>query len=235
MWDILTIMITEKDEVMFENLKEVTPHIGTHRESYRHTPSGVRDTVAKNIVRASAACADFLFQNRYCHRAVVLETIASVPGMVGGLLQHLKSLRFIRDDRGWIKTLLDEAENERIHLLVYSEIAKPNSFEKVLIFIVQFFFYHLYFILYLISPATAHRVVGYFEEEAINSYEHYLALIENSIHENVEAPQLAKSYWNLNSDARLVDVIKATLKDEMIHRDVNHRFADDKIGTSLWK
>ena len=37
--------------------------------------------------------ADTFFAKRYGHRAVVLETIAGVPGMVAGMLIHLRSLR----------------------------------------------------------------------------------------------------------------------------------------------
>ncbi len=53
----------------------------------------------------------------------MLETVAGVPGMVGGLWQHLTALRKMRDDEGWIRTLLDEAENERMHLMTFIEIA----------------------------------------------------------------------------------------------------------------
>jgi ubiquinol oxidase len=213
---------------------ETLPVIVGRAEHFRRTPHGLRDKSAKVIVHSMAEIMDFFFQERYGHRAVVLETIAAVPGMVGGLLQHLKALRFIRDDRGWIKTLIDEAENERMHLLIYSEIAKPTTTERFAIMIVQFFFYHLYFLLYLITPRTAHRVVGYFEEEAVHSYEHYLQLVHDGVHENVPAPQVAITYWKLAHDARLTDMIEATIKDEMLHRDVNHEFADDKIGTRLW-
>lgn len=215
-------------------LMEVVPSIALHKESYGKEPHTVSDRFAKSVVHGLAGVMDFFFQERYCHRAVVLETIAAVPGMVGGLLQHLKSLRFVRSDRGWIKVLLDEAENERMHLLVYSALSKPNTFERIAIMVVQFFFYHLYFLLYLVSPKTAHRVVGYFEEEAIHSYEHYLRQVEEGHHENVSAPELAIQYWQLPQEAKLSDVIKATIKDEMTHRDVNHRFADDRIGTTLW-
>ncbi len=228
-------MLEEKSDDMFEDTHAVIPRITNHQEQFRQTPKSTSDYIAKSIVHFSATCADFLFQNRYGHRAVVLETIAAVPGMVGGLLQHLKSLRFIRDDRGWIRTLLDEAENERVHLIIYSEIVQPNAFEKLLIMIVQFFFYHLYFILYLISPKTAHRVVGYFEEEAIHSYEHYLELVKNGVHKDIPATEFAKTYWNLKKDATLSDMISATIKDEMLHRDVNHKFAEDRVGTHLWK
>lgn len=228
-------MITENVKTIEDDLSLVTPHIIEHREHYRRAPKNTRDMIAKILVHVSARCADILFRSRYGHRACVLETIAAVPGMVGGLFQHLKSLRLIHDDRGWIKALLDEAENERIHLLVYSEIAKPNVFERVLIMIVQFFFYNIYFVLYLLSPRTAHRVVGYFEEEAIHSYENYLRLVLEGKHENIPATALGISYWNLSADARLSDMIVATIKDEMLHRDVNHEFADDSKGASHFK
>ena len=215
-------------------LMATVPSVEVHSERYSKNPSGSRDRIAHTLVRSLASVMDFLFQERYCHRAVVLETIAAVPGMVGGLLQHLKSLRFIRDDNGWIRTLLDEAENERMHLLIYNAIAKPTTGERIGIMVVQFFFYHLYFLLYMISPSTAHRVIGYFEEEAIHSYEHYLQLVEDGAHENVRAPELAIKYWELPYEARLTDVIKATIRDEMFHRDVNHQFANSKTGTRLW-
>lgn len=227
-------MTQEKDIEMFDHLEGAVPHVGLHREQYHYTPKTFGDRVAKVIVHLSALTATILFKKRYGHRAIVLETIAAVPGMVGGLLQHLKSLRLIRDDRGWIKTLLDEAENERMHLLVYSEMNKPTWFERLLIVVVQVGFFIVYFFLYLISPRTAHRVVGYFEEEATHSYEVYLSLVHAGVHANIPATALAKSYWNLMDDAMLTDVIEATIKDEMLHRDVNHTFANDKIGTNIW-
>jgi ubiquinol oxidase len=219
---------------MFEDTKKVSPHIIEHDENYKYTPKTFGDNVAKIIVHISARCADIVFGKRYGHRAIVLETIAAVPGMVGALFQHLKSLRHIKNDNGWIRELLDEAENERIHLLVYSEIAKPTSFERFLIMFVQFFFFVVYFLLYLISPSTAHRVVGYFEEEAIHSYQTYLRLIDEGAHKNIDATDTAKKYWQLNEDAKLRDMVIATIKDEMLHRDVNHKFSNDKKGASLW-
>lgn len=227
-------MTQEYSQDMFNDLENITPPVPLKREHYRYTPKDIRDRIAKVIVHLSANAATLLFRTRYGHRAVVLETIASVPGMVGGLFQHLKSLRFIRDDNGWIRALLDEAENERIHLLVYSEIAKPTILERILIIIVQFFFCIIYGILYLLSPKTAHRVVGYFEEEAIHSYERYKELVNEGVHKNIPATALAKTYWKLDEDARLIDMIEATIIDEMLHRDVNHRFADDKNGTRMW-
>lgn len=127
-------------------------------------PTTLSDHVAFSFVKFLRFFADKFFAKRYGHRAVVLETVVAVPGMVGGLWQHLHALRKMRGDEGWIRTLLEEAENERMHLMTFIEIAKPNGFERALVAIVQFIFYNCYFFLYLFAPRTAHRVVGYFEE-----------------------------------------------------------------------
>ena len=190
------------------------------------TPEDLGDRVALGFVKALRFVADRFFSGRYGHRAVVLETVAAVPGMVGGLLQHLKALRHIRDDQGWIRELLDEAENERMHLMTFVQIARPSVFERLVIMLTQAVFYNFYFFLYLFWPKTAHRVVGYFEEEAVTSYSHYLEEIDAGRHENLPAPQLAIDYWGLPADARLREVVLAVREDEAGHRDRNHGFAD---------
>ncbi|WP_108788125.1 alternative oxidase [Erythrobacter sp. Alg231-14] len=187
-------------------------------------PQSISDKVAFAFVKMLRFFADLFFARRYGHRAVVLETVAAVPGMVGGLWQHLRALRMMRDDEGWIRTLLEEAENERMHLMTFVEIAQPNWFERGLIIAVQMIFYNFYFFLYLFAPRTAHRVVGYFEEEAVISYTSYLEQVDAGAHENVAAPQIAIDYWQLPADARLRDVIIAVRADEAEHRDVNHDF-----------
>jgi ubiquinol oxidase len=146
--------------------------------------------------------------------------------MVGGSLQHLRALRRMESDHGWIRTLLDEAENERMHLMTFIQIARPSRLERLLILIVQGVFYNFFFLLYMISPRTAHRVVGYLEEEAVYSYTEYLAGVDDGSYANVPAPEVAIDYWNLSADARLRDVIIVVRADEAQHRDVNHEFAD---------
>lgn len=190
-------------------------------------PATGSDKVAFAFVKLLRFFADKFFAKRYGHRAVVLETVAAVPGMVGGLWQHLTALRKMRDDEGWIRTLLDEAENERMHLMTFIEIAQPNWFERALIVTVQLVFYNFYFFLYLLAPRTAHRVVAYFEEEAVFSYTQYLAEVDAGRHENIAAPQIAIDYWQLPQDARLRDVILAVRADEAEHRDVNHYFVSE--------
>ena len=182
--------------------------------------------MAYGLVRLLRLFADSFFARRYGHRAVVLETVAAVPGMVGGSLQHLRSLRRMESDRGWIRALLDEAENERMHLMTFIHIARPSATERLLIVLAQGIFYNLFFLLYLISPRTAHRLVGYLEEEAVHSYTEYLAGVDSGASANVAAPKIAIDYWQLAADARLREVIVAVRADEVHHRDVNHGFAD---------
>lgn len=203
------------------------PNDATHISLNQHQePVGVSDQIAYGFTKAMRFFADTFFSGRYGHRAIVLETIAGVPGMVGGTLQHLHSLRRMQPDNGWIHTLLEEAENERMHLMTFIEIAQPNAFERLLIVIAQGAFYNCFFLLYLISPKTAHRVVGYFEEEAVYSYTEYLAGVDSGKYENVPAPQIAIDYWHLPADAKLREVIIAVRADEAGHRDVNHDFAN---------
>lgn len=167
------------------------------------------------------------FAHRYDHRAVVLETIAALPGMIGGTHQHLCSLRRMISDRGWISILLDEAENERMHLMTFINITRITLFERILVRIVQVVFYSAFFVFYFLFLKTAHRIIGYFEEEAVYSYTEYLAGVENGVFSNVPAPQIAIEYWHLPPNARLRDVIIEVRADEAGHRDVNHGFADE--------
>jgi len=197
-----------------------------------HRVNGLSDRFALGFTKALRLIADSFFSRRYGHRAVVLETVAGVPGMVGGMLQHLKSLRRMRDDGGWIRTLLDEAENERMHLMTFIAIAQPSWIERAAILLVQGVFFNAFFALYLLSPRTAHRVVGYFEEEAVRSYTSYLAEIDAGRQENVAAPAIAIDYWHLAPGARLRDVVLVVRADEANHRDVNHGFANELDGTS---
>jgi len=185
------------------------------------------DKFAYGLTMSFRWFADTFFAKRYGHRAVVLETVAGVPGMVAGMWQHLRSLRKMQpDDRGWIKTLLDEAENERMHLMIFIEIAKPNWFERLIILAAQFVFWHFYFVLYVLFPKTAHRMVGYFEDQAVISYTQYLEEIDSGRIENIPAPKTAIDYYNLKQDATLKDVVIAVRTDEQGHADVNHNMAD---------
>ncbi len=97
-----------------------------------HELQDLSDRIALFITQCLRIGADLCFAKRYGHRAVVLETVAAVPGMIGATITHLHCLRRRVDDDGWLRTLMG------------------------------------YFGLYLASRRTAHRLVGYFEEEAVH-------------------------------------------------------------------
>ena len=199
-------------------------------EDLHRVPNTNSDRVALSMTLFLRFFADAFFANRYGHRAVILETVAGVPGMVAGMWTHLTSLRKMQqDEKGWIRELLAEAENERMHLMIFVEIAQPNLFERWLILIAQFVFWHFYFVLYVFFPTTAHRMIGYFEEQAVISYTEYLDCIDSGKVENIDAPKIAKDYYKLPKTARLRDVVLAVRQDELGHSRANHRMANELI------
>tara|TARA_B100000925_G_C21837835_1_gene400116 strand:- start:19 stop:594 length:576 start_codon:yes stop_codon:yes gene_type:complete len=187
----------------------------------------MREIFAKSMTKFFRFIADTFFAKRYGHRAVVLETIAGVPGMVAGMWIHLKSLRKMKTGYGpVIRELLAEAENERMHLMFFIEIANPNVFERWLILFAQGIFWNFYFVLYVFFPKTAHKMIAYFEEEAVKSYTEYLKLVEEGEIENVPAPKLAIEYYKMKKNAKLSDLIKHVRADEEHHSKVNHKYAE---------
>ncbi|KAL0481654.1 alternative oxidase, mitochondrial [Acrasis kona] len=174
--------------------------------------------------------------NKALNRVCFLESIAGVPGSVGGLLRHLHSLRRMRRDNGWIHTLMEEAENERMHLLVYLKQKEPGLFFRSCVWVSQGIFFNFFFLSYLVSPTFCHRLVGYLEEEAFKTYTHILEEIQNGTTDltkwkNTPAPEIAIKYWKLPENSTMLDVVAHTRADEAHHRDVNHAFAGLNYST----
>ncbi|XP_047324841.1 ubiquinol oxidase 3, mitochondrial-like [Impatiens glandulifera] len=191
-----------------------------------HSADNFTDKFAYWAVQVAKYPTYLFFQRRHMCHALLLETVAAVPGMVGGMLLHCKSLRRFEHSGGWIKALLEEAENERMHLMTFIELSKPKWYERALVFAAQGVFFNAYFVTYLASPKIAHRIAGYLEEEAVNSYTEFLKDIDNGKFENIPAPAIAIDYWRLPADATLRDVVVVIRADECHHRDTNHFAAD---------
>ena len=186
----------------------------------------MRDIFAKSMTKFFRFVADTFFAKRYGHRAVVLETVAGVPGMGAGMWLHLKSLRKMKT--GWgpqIREMLAEAENERMHLMFFIDIAKPNVIERWLVLFAQFLFWQFYFLVYVIDFKTAHRMIAYFEQEAVKSYTEYLGMVERGEVPNVPAPKLAIDYYDMKETARLSDLIRKVRADEEHHSKVNMEYS----------
>lgn len=187
----------------------------------------VSDTFAYSMTRFFRFTADTFFAKRYGHRAVVLETVAGVPGMVAGVWMHFKSLRAMKAGYGeQIREMLSEAENERMHLMFFIEIAKPNLIERTIVLSAQIVFGLFYLFMYIFFTRTAHRMIGYFEDEAVKSYTEYLEIVESGKVEDIPAPQLAIQYYKLGSDSKLSDLIRCVRADEQHHSETNHNYAD---------
>ena len=192
------------------------------------TRENISDMFASSMTKFFRFIADTFFAKRYGHRAVVLETIAGVPGMIAGVWMHFKSLRKMKSGYGpQIREMLAEAENERMHLMFFIEIAKPNFFERSIVLMSQILFGLFYFFIYVFFTRTAHRMIGYFEDEAVKSYTEYLEIVESGKVENIPAPALAIQYYKIGSDSKLSDLIRCVRADEEHHSETNHSYADN--------
>lgn len=148
--------------------------------------------------------------------------------MVAGMLRHLHSLRRMKRDNGWIETLLEEAYNERMHLLTFLKMCEPGWFLKFLILGAQGVYFNALFVAYLISPKICHRFVGYLEEEAVHTYTRSIQEIEQGLlpkwsDPNFQVPEIAVAYWNMPEGRRTMrDLLLYIRADEANHRGVNH-------------
>lgn len=166
---------------------------------------------------------------KWMTRVIILESVAGIPGAVAGFLRHLNSIRMFRRDMAFIDTLYDEAFNERMHLLTFLKMAKPTIFTRALLWVGQGLFANAFFMVYLVSPKTCHRFVGYLEEEAVSTYTRCIRDMELGLCPELEqqpVPQIAKDYWNMGDDATMYDLIQYIRADEAKHREVNHTFAN---------
>jgi len=166
---------------------------------------------------------------QWLRRIIFLETVAGVPGMVAGMLRHLRSLRTMQQDNGWINTLLAEAENERMHLLTFMNMRKPGPVFRGMVILAQGVLCNMFFLAYLASPKTCHAAVGYLEEEAVKTYTHALKDIDSGkLWAGVSAPAMARTYWRLPDGSDMKDLVLAVRADEACHSHVNHTFSQIK-------
>ncbi|KAH8052311.1 hypothetical protein JL721_10951 [Aureococcus anophagefferens] len=165
-------------------------------------------------------------------RLIILESFAGVPGSVAAGFRHFYSLRELKRDHGAIFTFLEEAENERMHLLVCMKMFEASPATRALVVAAQFTMTPLLCATYAASPRAMHRFVGYLEETAVMTYANLVekaATPGTRLHgawAGLDAPDIAKSYWKLDDDASWAECLRHMLADESHHRDVNHAFAE---------
>lgn len=158
-------------------------------------------------------------------RCIFLETVAGVPGFAAAMIRHLHSLRSMDKDHGWIHTLLEEAENERMHLMTFMQLRRPGPFFRYSVIATQWIFTLGFSFTYLFSPSFCHRFVGYLEEQAVVTYTSIIKDMDDGklpMLKGLSAPDVAIVYWQLPEDAMMRDVFLAIRADEAHHRIVNH-------------
>jgi len=172
---------------------------------------------------------DTLDERAVLSRCIFLETVAGVPGFAAGMMRHLQSLRKMERDHGWIHTLLEEAENERMHLMTFMQLRRPGIFFRAAVISTQIVFTLCFCLAYSLSPRLCHRFVGYLEEQAVITYTDILEKIDEGklpMWRILPAPEIAVNYWKLGEAAMMRDVILAIRADENHHRSVNHTLSD---------
>ena len=199
--------------------------------------SQIRDKLAYQMVSAARYLFDKgtgyggdspMTEAKWLQRFIFLETVAAIPGMVGGAVRHLHSLRLMKRDGGWIHTLLEEAENERMHLLTFIQLRDPGALFRLAVLGAQGLLFNVFFASYLLSPKTVHRFVGHLEEQAVKTYTHAIQEIEEGklpAWTNLAPPDIAMDYWKLKEGAVMRDLLLAVRADEACHSHVNHTFA----------
>ena len=108
---------------------------------------------------------DTLEERAVLSRCIFLETVAGVPGFAAGMMRHLQSLRKMERDHGWIHTLLEEAENERMHLLTFMQLRRPGLLFRFVVINTQIIFTLCFCLAYLFSPHLCHRCLAYFDSK----------------------------------------------------------------------
>lgn len=133
-------------------------------------------------------------------------------------------------DESRIETLLEEAFNERMHLLTFLKLAEPGLFMRLMVLGAQGVFFNGFFISYLLSPRICHRFVGYLEEEAVITYTRAIKDIETGKlpdWTNKQAPEIAIQYWKMPENNRTMkDLLLYVRADEAKHREVNHTLSN---------
>jgi len=188
---------------------------------YRHKPKTIGDKIVNMTMYGLYHSFNFVtgYQpvnpsvNSIEWRLIMLESVAGVPGFVAAGFRHFHSLRTLQRDHGWIATLLEEAENERMHLLVCLRMFKASWVTRVSVVAMQMILTPVLMAVYTVHPKSMHRFVGYLEETACHTYVNIIENIQtegtnlNVAWKDLAAPEIAKGYWKLPDDATFCDTL----------------------------
>ncbi|TIB04791.1 hypothetical protein E3P94_00044 [Wallemia ichthyophaga] len=177
-----------------------------------------------------------LSEKQWLRRFIFLESVAGCPGFVAAMVRHLRSLRRMNRDGGYINMLLAEAENERMHLMSFLAVEKPSVSMRAMVLAAQGVFFNAFFLGYLINPKICHRFTAVLEEEAVVTYTRAIEEIQNGYvpgWTNKKIPQIARGYWQLPESATMLDLCHVVRADESNHRFTNHTLSELDLDKHL--
>jgi hypothetical protein len=189
---------------------------------YHHKPQTISDLITNTVVYGLYHSFNAITGYKHVNpsvqsiewRLLVLESVAGVPGFVAAGFRHFRSLRTLQRDHGWIATLLEEAENERMHLLLCLNKFNAGIITRTMVITAQMILVPVLMGVYAVHPRSMHRFVGYLEETACKTYVNIIAHVEtpgtelNLAWKDMEASDMAKGYYKLPPDAKWVDTLK---------------------------
>ncbi|KAL3661573.1 hypothetical protein V7S43_013333 [Phytophthora oleae] len=208
-----------------------------------HKSNKIHKNVALLDTKTSSFGFDLLFDYRglgvsmtardWLNRCLYIETLAGFSEMVVGMAHHLRSWRSLKRGDIW----LEEAENERIHMQIFTSMKQAGLLFQGTMLAAQSIFFPAFFLAYMVSPKTCHRFVGFVEEEAVKTYTY---LLEDMEHGHLDewctmiAPLIGRSYYDLPDDAKVYDMIKCIRADKMNHNNVSrtHSSLDQMRGAN---
>lgn len=206
---------------------------------YKHKPNTISDHIANKVMYMLYHTFNWITGYRHKDptpesigwRLICLESVAGVPGFLAAGFRHFHSLRTLQKDHGWIYTLLEEAENERMHLMICMQVFDASLLTRAMVISAQVIMTSALALIYSVHPKFCHRFVGYLEETAVHTYDNVITHTEtpgtllHTAWKDLKAPPNAIAYYRLDPDSKFVDVLKCMMADEAHHRDVNHTFA----------
>jgi len=116
-----------------------------------------------------------------------------------------------------------------MHLFFFLSMRNPGVAMRSIITVAQLVFYNFFFFFYLVSPKTAHRFVGYLEEEAVHTYTVAIDSLDKGylpVWSEMKATPEAREYYALDENASFRDMLLNIRADEACHRSVNHHFSE---------
>lgn len=206
-------------------------------EIKHYKPKGVADWIAygmlNSIIRVFDVLSGFrpgkMNERGWNRHFLFMESISGVPRVTAAFIRHWKSIFYSKHDSGAYHHLIEEEENERMHLFFWTQLGHAGSLVKSAIILYQFFFVFFYGTMYALSPKVGHRFLGYLEENIIRSYTLLLDDIDAGrlpLWKDMQPPKVMLEYYELPETSRIRDLVIEIRADEALHREVHHHLAE---------